>query len=92
MFDLEKLKESYCGDWAWLKELENQVKNNESKIENVENVYKLIQTLYAMNYVIIETETEDYAEKYYNETHEIYAQMKYDLTTMIGINEFWEMV
>ena len=43
-----------------------------------------------MNYVIMETETEEYAEKYYDKAHELYSEMKIDLTKMLGIEDIWE--
>ena len=43
-----------------------------------------------MNYVICATEDTDYAEKYYDKVHELYSEMKIDLTEMIGIEDIWE--
>lgn len=92
MFDLKKLVESYCGDLCWLEEIGRQIVDNESKIENIEEVKNLLTTLFKMNYVMVETETEEYASKYNTAVADIYCQMKYDLTTLLGINEFWEMI
>lgn len=92
MFDLEKLKESYCGDLCWLEELERQVIENHAKIKNVEVIYNFLRVLWRMNYVVVETETENYASKYNIQAQELYSQMKLDLTEMLGISEFWEML
>ena len=92
MFDLEKLKESYCGDLCWLEELKKQIEENADKIEHIETVRNLLATLFNMNYVVVETETEEYASKYNIAVADIYCQMKYDLTNMLGISEFWEMI
>jgi uncharacterized protein YlzI (FlbEa/FlbD family) len=92
MFDMKKLVESYCGDLCWLEELKKQIEENADKIENIETVRNLLATLFNMNYVVVETETEEYASKYNIAVADIYCQMKYDLTTMLGINEFWEMI
>ena len=92
MFDLEKLKESYCGDLCWLEELERQIVKNEKEIKDLETVLDLKELLFKMNYIIIETETNECASKYNGELYEVYRQMKLDLTEMLGISEFWEML
>ena len=40
----------------------------------------------------METETESYAEKYYTQAHELYAEMKVDLTEILNISELWEEI
>ena len=96
MFDLEKLVESYCGDLCWLEEIERQMckisTTNKEQIKRFGKAEYLIKLLYKLNYVVIETETNTIAEKYYEQMHEVYAEMKYDLTTLLGINDFWEMI
>ena len=97
----EKIKKAYeIGDSFWLDIIEKTVKEEfEQKksdlaydYEENETILKLIETLYKMNYVIIETETEEYANKYYNDTHELYIKMKTDLMKMINYEEMWEEV
>lgn len=92
MFDLKKLVESYCGDLCWLTELSKQIEKNENNIDNIEEVYLLLKVLFKMNYIVVETETENYASKYNIQAQELYSQMKVDLTEMLGISEFWEMI
>ena len=92
MFDLEKLKDAYCGDITWLEELERQVIENHAKIKNVEVIYNFLRILWRMNYVVVETETKEFASKYNGDVYEVYRQMKLDLTEMLGISEFWEML
>ena len=95
MFDLKRLVESYSGDLCWLKEIEKQINNakitNKYQNERIEKAKYMIDLLYKLNYIVIETETNEIAEKYYN-IHDIYGDMKYDLTELLGITDFWEMV
>lgn len=98
----KRIKEAYIGDLFWLntieEELEKYKKNEliksdlEYDYEEYDKIIRLINTLYQMNYVIIETETTDYAEKYYDNAHELYAEMKVDLTEMIGYEDMWEEI
>ena len=92
--DKEKIIEAYSGDWTWLMEIESQLNkinsDNEEEMNIKYNALNLIQILWKMNYVIMETETEEYAEKYYDKAHELYSEMKIDLTEMLGIEDIWE--
>ena len=92
--DKEKIIEAYSGDGTWLMEIESQLNkinsDNEEEMNIKYNALNLIQILWKMNYVIMETETEEYAEKYYDKAHELYSEMKIDLTEMLGIGDMWE--
>ena len=84
----DKIREAYIGDLIWLDTIKEELTKYESEDKDI--ILKLIDTLYEMNYVIIETETEEYAEKYYTQAHDLYSEMKIDLTKMIGYEEMWE--
>ena len=82
----EEILKAYTGDLTWLDTISKIVKNK----ENNEDILKLLDTLYHINYVIVETETEDYASKYNLEVQDIYSKMKIDLTKMLDYEEMWE--
>lgn len=92
--DKEKIIEAYSGDGIWLAEIENQLNKIDSdNVEEMNTRYdalNLIQILWKMNYIICETEDTSYAEKYYDKVHELYSEMKIDLTKMLGIEDIWE--
>ena len=96
--DKEKLINSYNnGDSSWLAEIEKQVKENEFRKdlteednETIATAKKMIKLLWHMNYVIIETEEEDYARKYNEETYDIYSRIKIDLMQLLDYDDFWE--
>ena len=96
----DKIKEAYIGDFHWFtvirEELEKYNENELSKIdteydhEEYEKAMTLLETLFEMNSVIIDTETIDFMEKYYTQAHDLYSEMKIDLTKMIDYEEMWE--
>ena len=96
----KKILEAYIGDSHWLtvirEELKKYKENELSKIDTEyehnewENALELVCTLMSMNGVIIDTETNEYLEKYYEKAHELYSEMKIDLTKLIGYEEMWE--
>lgn len=78
------------GDAYWLDVIGAEIEGHNDK--NLEDILLLLKTLYKMNYIIMETETEEYAGKYYTQAHELYAEMKVDLTEMLGIEDMWEEI
>ena len=84
----DKIREAYIGDLTWLDTIAKEITKYDSK--DKQEIEMLLNTLYKMNYVIMETETEEYAEKYYDKAHELYSEMKIDLTEMLGIGDIWE--
>lgn len=84
----DKIREAYIGDLTWLDTIAKEITKYDSK--DKQEIEMLLNTLYKMNYVIMETETEEYAEKYYDKAHELYSEMKLDLTKMLGIEDIWE--
>ena len=57
-------------------ELQTQLKNN----TNVDqDLLDLLTCLYELNFVLIETETKNYASKYNMQVQELYSKMKSDL-------------
>ena len=84
----DKIREAYIGDLTWLDTIAKEITKYDSK--DKKEIEMLLNTLYKMNYVIMETETEEYAEKYYDKAHELYSEMKIDLTEMLGIEDIWE--
>ena len=98
----KRIIEAYIGDLHWItiikSELEKYKQNELMKSDNAydweefEKISKLAEIIFRMNYVIMETETEEYAEKYYTQAHELYAEMKVDLTEMLGIEDMWEEI
>lgn len=94
--DKEKIIEAYSGDGIWLDEIESQLNkidsNNVEEMNTRYDALNLIQILWKMNYIICETEDTNYAEKYYDKAHELYSEMKIDLTKMLGIEDIWEEI
>lgn len=99
--DKEKIIKSYCGDDVWLEEVENQILENlnnnlnnltNKEIMQLEKARELIIILYKMNYIIVETETEEYFDKYNAQVFELYSTMKIDLMELLDYNNFWEEI
>lgn len=99
--DKEKIIKSYCGDNVWLEEIENQIlenlNNNLDNLTTEENIQlgkarELIIILYKMNYIIIETETKEYFDKYNIQAFELYGTMKIDLMKLLDYDNFWEEI
>lgn len=96
----KRILEAYIGDSYWLtvitEELEKYKENELSKsdleydYEEYENAMALLGILFEMNAVIIDIETIDFMEKIYTQAHDLYSEMKIDLTKMIGYEEMWE--
>ena len=96
----DKIREAYIGDFHWLTVIREELKKyNENELsksdleydyEEYENAMALLETLFEMNSVIIDTETIDFMGKYYMKAHDLYSEMKIDLTKMIGYEEMWE--
>lgn len=94
----DKIREAYIGDIFWLHKIKEEVTKefqlNKSDLgydyEEYHTILKLIDILFSMNNVIIHTETEEYAMKYHEQAHNLYSEMKIDLTKMIGYEEMWE--
>ena len=72
-----KIQEAFeRGDIIGLDELQTQLKNN----TNVDqDLLDLLTCLYELNFVLIETETKNYASKYNMQVQELYSKMKSDL-------------
>ena len=99
--DKEKIIKSYCGDNVWLEEIENQIlenlNNNLDNLTTEENIQlgkarELIIILYKMNYIIVETETKEYFDKYNIQAFELYRTMKIDLMKLLDYDNFWEEI
>lgn len=79
---LETFKEN--GDGMGLDEIQYQLE----KVDNVDKeINKLLDFLYELNYLLIETEQENYAAKYNVKAQELYSEMKADLFERLGITE-----
>ncbi len=79
---LEAFKEN--GDGMGLDEIQYQLE----KVDNVDKeINKLLDFLYELNYILIETESENYASKYNMKVQELYSEMKADLFERLGITE-----
>ncbi len=79
---LEAFKEN--GDGMGLDEIQYQLE----KVNNVDKeINKLLDFLYELNYLLIETEQENYAAKYNIKVQELYSEMKADLFERLGITE-----
>lgn len=94
--DFEKIKQAYIGDATWLIEITEQLEKIKTNVEQEETrIYQaknLIDMLWKMNYVVCETEDYEYAGKYYEQAHDLYSEMKIDLTEMLGIADMWEEI
>lgn len=95
--DYEKIKDSYSyGDIVWLEEIDRELnkiitgdKEEQIALEKADTMSGLI---WAMNDIIIQTENSKYLDKYYDKTHDLYAEMKVDLTEILGIDSMWEEI
>lgn len=99
--DKEKIIKSYCGDIVWLEEVESQILENlnnnlnnltNKEIMQLEKAKELIIILYKMNYIIVETETKEYFDKYNAQVLELYSTMKIDLMELLDYDNFWEEI
>ena len=98
----DKIREAYIGDFHWFtvirEELEKYNENELSKIdteydhEEYEKAMTLLETLFEMNSVIIDTEIIDFMGKYNTQAQDLYSEMKIDLTKMIGYEDIWEEI
>ena len=85
----EQIKADYdTGDIYWLETIEIELSKYDLK--NKQEINCLLDILYKMNYVVVETETQKVASKYFQKIHDVYAEMKVDLTKMLGIEDMWE--
>lgn len=95
----KRIKEAYIGDLHWLETIREEIgkikRNNkitQQEYEEIDKALELIGALISMNGVIIDTETMASMEKYYDKAHELYAEMKVDLTEIIGYEDMWEEI
>ena len=97
----DNIRKAYnIGDLHWLEIIQEELKKyKETELiksdvaydwEEFEKAEKLLYAVFRMNYVIIETEMEEYASKYNTQAQDLYSEMKIDLTKMIGYEEMWE--
>lgn len=86
----DKIIQAYIGDLHWLDVIEKEVKEYDS--EDKQDILRLINILYKMNYVVVETETEKYTSKYNEQAQDLYSEMKLYLTEMLGISDMWEVI
>ena len=84
----ETIKKAYIGDLTWLDTIRDIIKEK----ENNDEILELLNTIYKMNYIVIETETEKYASKYDGKAHDLYSEMKIDLMQMLNYEEMWEEI
>lgn len=64
------------GELIGLDEIDTQLENSEDVDQEISN---LVTCLYKLNFVLIETETKNYASKYNVQVQELYSRMKNDL-------------
>lgn len=64
------------GDLLGLDEVETQLENSEDVDPQI---FNLVTCLYKLNFVLIETETKNYASKYNIQVQDLYNKMKSDL-------------
>ena len=64
------------GDLLGLDEVETQLENSK---EVEQDLFNLVTCLYKLNFVLIETETNNYASKYNIQVQELYSKMKSNL-------------
>lgn len=75
---ITEINEAYkCGDICALDRISSALKENHFEEDSTE--MKLLDFCYRMNYLLIETETENYASGYNNEILEVYSKVKGDL-------------
>ena len=79
-------------DLSKLKQLNKIDSDNTEEMNTRYDALNLIQILCKINYVFCETLNKDYAKKYYETVDELYANMKLDLTEMLGIEDMWEAI
>lgn len=92
-FDLEELVEAYDNDWRWLVKLNKQVFTNKRLSVDIKSkAHNILEILSKLNYVRIQTETNASVSEYNGEIQELYSKIKLDLTTLLGINDFWNMI
>ena len=84
----DNIRKAYNGDLHWLTTIALELENY--KDEDKRDVELLLKTLFKMNYIILETETEEYAMKYNEQVQDLYSEMKIDLTKMIDYEDMWE--
>lgn len=95
--DYEKIKDLYSyGDIVWLEEIDRELskietENKEEQIA-IEKADAMSQILWEMNDVFMSTENIHCLYKYYDKTHDLYAEMKVDLTEILGIEDMWEEI
>ena len=88
----DSIRRAYESDLIWLDTVKEEVTKTFQQMksdlvydyDDYNTILKLIDTLYSMNNVIIETEMEEYASKYNTQAQDLYSEMKIDLTKMIG--------
>ncbi len=84
-FDKDKIIEAFnYGDATGLDEIENQLKNVGDEDDG--DIQEILTCIYKLNYILIETETRDYASKYNRQVQELYIDMKIDLFNRLKIN------
>lgn len=64
------------GELIGLDEIDTQLENSEDVDQEI---FNLVTCLYKLNFVLIETETKNYASKYNMQVQELYSKMKSDL-------------
>lgn len=77
------------GDLTWLENI-NETVNLKEYFEGKDDILALLRVLFKMNYIVIETETEDYASKYESDIKDIYGEMKCDLMKRLNFEDFWQ--
>lgn len=70
------------GDLLGLDEVETQLENSEDVDPQI---FNLVTCLYKLNFVLIETETKNYASKYNIQVQELYSKIKSDLFDILGM-------
>lgn len=86
--DIKEAIENYkMGDIFWLDYMKEKI----GKIYDNE-INGTLEMLYALNFIVVEIEDYEYADKKYGKYNirEIYDKMKIDLTKLCGIEEMWE--
>lgn len=91
-YNKEKIRQAYSyGDSCWLDEIWRQTWSS-GESENYEEMASFLNVLYKMNFILVETKTEEYLAEFNEQVQDLYSEMKIKLTKLIDYEEMWEEV